>query len=128
MTNGEPSRSGYEYFQQGFAASEMRNYAEAKALYLRGAEKGDEHCMYWLGYMYASGLGVSPDYPEAQSWYKRAADHGYALAFYNIALLHIGGGPGMPRDCNNARGWFERAAAHGISVAQAWLAANPSCQ
>ena len=84
--------------------------------------------MYWLGYMYASGLGVSPDFPEAQSWYKKAADRGYALALYNIGLLYVGGGPGMSRDCNVARGWFEKAAARGVSVAQKWLSSNSSCQ
>jgi len=125
--HSEPARTGYEFFQLGYAASEMRNYAEAKSLYLRGAEKGDEHCMYWLGYMYASGLGVSPDFPEAQSWYKKAADRGYALALYNIGLLYVGGGPGMSRDCNVARGWFEKAAARGVSVAQKWLSSNSSC-
>jgi serine/threonine protein kinase len=127
---GEPetSRTGYEYFQQGFAASEMRNYAEARTLFSRGAEKGEEHCMYYLGHMYEYGLGVTRDYAQAESWYKRAADRGYRLAFYNVGLLHLGGGPGMPRDCNAARVWFEKAATHGISAAQTWLAANTSCQ
>jgi TPR repeat protein len=106
----------------------MHNYAEAKELYSRGAAKGEEHCMYYLGQMYEHGLGVSKDYGKAESWYIKAAEHGYPSALYNIGLLHLGGGAGMSRDCNTARSWFEKAAAHGSSAAQTWLAANQSCQ
>jgi hypothetical protein len=85
--------------------------------------------MNYLGQMYAEGKGVGRDYPEAQSWYNRAADRGYQKwALYSIGLLHLSGGPGMPQDCNTGRQWLQKAAAAGNSAAQQWLTDNPSCR
>jgi TPR repeat protein len=48
--------------------------------------------MYSMGYLYAEGLGVKPDYRLAQTWYQKSADHGKTIALYSIGLLHLGGG------------------------------------
>jgi serine/threonine protein kinase len=119
--------SGQEFFQRGYSASQLQNYAEAKKYYLLGADKGNADCMYWLGLLYAGGLGVQPDYGLAQTWYQKSADHGYKEALYGIGLLYLQGGPGVRRDCDAARRWFETAASRGSSSAQNWLKANRSC-
>jgi hypothetical protein len=119
--------SGQEFFQRGYSATQLQNYAEAKKLYLLGAEKGNADCMYWLGLLYAGGLGVQPDYGLAQTWYQKSADHGYKEGLYSIGLLYLQGGPGVKRDCDAARRWFEMAASRGSSSAQNWLKANRSC-
>jgi hypothetical protein len=121
----EAALSGYEFFQRGYAASEMHNYAEARSLYLRGAEKGDANCMYSLGILYSQGLGVAADYNTARSWYQKAAEHGNKTALYSIGLLYFEGGPGMPKDCGAAHQWLSQAVARGVSVAQSLL--NRSC-
>jgi serine/threonine protein kinase len=119
--------SGQEFFQRGYSATQQQNYAEAKKYYLLGAEKGNADCMYWLGLLYAGGLGVQADYGLAQTWYQKSADHGYKEALYGIGLLYLQGGPGIKRDCDAARRWFEMAASRGSSSAQSWLKANRPC-
>ncbi len=121
----EESLPGYEFFQRGYAAFQSHNYAEAKSLYMRGADKGDKNSMYWLGQLYAQGLGVAPDYNSARTWYQKAADHGNATALYSIGLLYFEGGPGMAKDCTLARQWLTKAVARGVTVAQSLL--NRSC-
>jgi tetratricopeptide (TPR) repeat protein len=118
---------GQDYFQRGYSAYQQQNYSEAISLYSRGADEGNADCMYSMGYLYAGGLGVKPDYRLAQTWYQKSADHGKIFALYNIGLLYLGGGAGVPRDCATARQWFEKAAAKGVSLARDWLTANPSC-
>jgi hypothetical protein len=81
--------------------------------------------MYWLGQLYAQGLGVAPDYNAARTWYQKAADHGNATALYSIGLLYFEGGPGMAKDCTLARQWLTKAVARGVTVAQSLL--NRSC-
>jgi hypothetical protein len=119
--------AGQDYFQRGYSAYQQQNYAEAISLYSRGSDEGNADCMYSMGYFYAEGLGVKPDYRLAQTWYQKSADHGKTFALYNIGLLYLGGGAGIPRDCATARQWFEKAAAKGVSLAGNWLKANPSC-
>ena len=120
-SQSEEALDGYEYFQRGYTAFQSHNYAEAKSLYLRGAEKGDSNSMYWLGQLYGRGLGVAPDYNAARVWYQKSADHGSAIAVYSIGLLYLEGGPGMARDCNLAREWLTKAVARGVSAAQSLL-------
>ncbi len=123
--DNEEALPGYEYFQRGYAAAESNNYAEARTLYLRGAEKGDKNCMYSLGNLYKQGLGVTPDYNAARLWYQKAAEHGYATGLYSIGLLYFEGGPGIAKDCTVAREWLTKAVKSGVSVAQSLL--NRSC-
>ena len=124
-SQSEETLDSYEYFQRGYNAFQSHNYAEAKSLYLRGAEKGDPNSMYWLGQLYARGLGVAPDYNAARVWYQKSADHGSAIAVYSIGLLYLEGGHGMAKDCNLAHEWLTRAVARGVSAAQPLL--NRSC-
>ena len=37
-----------------------------------------------LGLMYSQGKGVAQDYATAASWYRKAAEQGYASAQYNL--------------------------------------------
>lgn len=112
---------------QGNAAFRGQHYAEAKDLYERGAAKGDAECMYWLGQLYAEGLGVNSDYSLAQGWYQKSANQGYALALYSIGLLYLKGGPGIKQDSITACQWFRIAAEHDVASAKDWLTANRSC-
>jgi len=122
------SPSDIESYSAGYAAYQARSYVEALRLFRRCSDLGDQNCMYYLGKMYENGMGVSRDYQEAQSWYRKAANRGYSWALYSIGLLHMTGGPGIPQDCNVAREWFQKAAAAGNAGAQQWLGANPSCR
>ena len=41
-----------------------------------------------LGVLYQAGHGVKQDYEEAELWYRKAADAGFALAQYNLGRLY----------------------------------------
>ena len=125
--DGQPTLSGPEYFQRGYAAYTMQRFDEARSLYLQGAAKGDANSMYSLGMLYAEGAGVSRNFAEAQSWYEKSAAKGNVTALYSIGLLYLHDAPGRRRDCAAARQWLAKAAERGSTVAQKLLASDQSC-
>jgi TPR repeat protein len=64
-----------------------QNYAMARDLYFKSAQKGDLRGQYGLGLIYAGGLGVSPDYAEAEKWFRLAADQGMEAAKRSLAKI-----------------------------------------
>ena len=40
-----------------------------------------------LGGMYDNGHGVPQDYAQALTWYRKAADQGYAAAQFNLGSM-----------------------------------------
>lgn len=42
------------------------------------AERGDAKAQYMIGLAYYTGTGVPQDYKQAVSWYRKAAEQGYA--------------------------------------------------
>ncbi|MDP2602812.1 MAG: tetratricopeptide repeat protein [Deltaproteobacteria bacterium] len=67
-------------FEEGVAALNRGDHKTALAMFTKGANKGDARAQHILGVMYASGRGVSQDYNQAVSWYRKAAEQGYADA------------------------------------------------
>jgi TPR repeat protein len=55
---------------------------------------------------------------------RAAAEQGFALAQYNLALMMLQG-RGVTRDDGEAALWLERAAGQGLAVAEAKLALMP---
>jgi len=54
---------------------------------------------------YANGRGVSQSYAEAATWYRKAAEQGYARAQSNLGTLYSNG-QGVPQDYLLAYMWF----------------------
>ncbi len=52
------------------------------------AEQGDAVVQISLGWMYEKGQGVEQDYTKAVSWYRKAAEQGYAEAQFNLGLIY----------------------------------------
>jgi serine/threonine protein kinase len=116
-----PPSDGQDYFLQAYEAYQAQNYAQARSLYQRCAERGNAKCAYNLGNMYQQGLGGGADYGQARLWYEKAANHGYGYGLYSMGLLYFEGGPGLAKDCAIAHQWFEQEAARKIRDAQAML-------
>src|SRR5712692_1877137 len=53
--------------------------AQAVDVYRKAAEQGDADAQSNLGWAYANGRGVSPDYTQAAQWYRKAAELGNAF-------------------------------------------------
>jgi hypothetical protein len=70
-----------------------------------------------LGVMYDIGIGVPQDYKEAAKWYRKAAEHGHAVAQNNLGAMYEHG-EGVPQDYKEAAKWYRKAAEQGHAVAQ----------
>jgi hypothetical protein len=63
--------------------------------YLRAAQSGDDEAQFYLGALYAAGVGVPRSDREAFRWFSRAADQGHSHAMLLVADLYaIGRGVG----------------------------------
>ncbi len=75
------------------------------------------------GMQYERGSGVTADYAQAVTWYRKAAEAGYPPAEFALGRL-TETGHGVVRDDKAANDWYRRAAEHGFAEAQVQLAGN----
>ena len=71
--------------------------------------------------MYDQGQGVAQDYKQAVSWYRKAADQGFANAQTQLGLSYFLGG-GVIQDSKQARDWLVKAALQGDARAMFGMA------
>jgi TPR repeat protein len=62
--------------------------------------------------MYAKGQGVAQDYAEAATWYRKAAEQGYAPAQCKLGTMYSQG-HGVTQDYAEAMKWYRKAAEQG---------------
>lgn len=104
-------------FDDGKAAYDKGDYAQAIRIWRPMAEKGNARAQTNLGYLYAEGRGVTQDYREAVKWYRLAAAQGYADAQNNLGVMYANG-DGVTQDYREAVKWWRLAAAQGEANAQ----------
>ena len=78
----------------------------------RQAEQGDADAQGLLGFMYATGDGVSEDDAAAIRWFRLAAEQGHARAQRNLGVMYTNG-RGVPQDAAEAVRWNRLAAEQG---------------
>ena len=110
-------------FKDGIAAFEAREYQKALDLWLTLAEQGDVTSQMNVGEMYAKGLGVTRDTPEALKWFNKAAAQGSAAAEFNLGEIY-GFGHGIPVDHELSIKWYRKAAQQGHASARYKLGAK----
>jgi len=59
--------------------------------YLRAAQSGDDEAQFYLGALYAAGVGVPRSDQEAFRWFSRAANQGHSHAMLILAGLYATG-------------------------------------
>lgn len=111
-------------FEDGTAAYQRGDYAEAVRHYREAADQGLPAAMLLIGYMHENGLGLDRDLGEALFWYRKSAEAGEGMAMFNIGVFYRDG-RGVKADQKEAFRWFSRAAALGVpdaaySLAQAY--------
>jgi hypothetical protein len=72
--------------------------------------------------MYDQGQGVPQDYAEAEKWYRKATEQGYASAQSNLGVMYEQG-QGVPQDYAEAAKWYRKAAEQGNASAHGNLGA-----
>ncbi|HKW55038.1 MAG TPA: tetratricopeptide repeat protein [Stellaceae bacterium] len=76
------------------------------------AEKGDPVAQWQLGSRYDSGQGVPSDGAEAEKWYRRSADSGYAEAQNSLGSAYQ-----AEHRYADAVGWYQKGADQGHALA-----------
>jgi len=67
--------------------------------------------------MYANGEGVPKDASQAVTWYRKAAEQGYASAQFSLGFMYANG-EGVPKNASQAVTWYRKAAEQGDAKAQ----------
>ncbi len=67
--------------------------------------------------MYDKGQGVTRDYVVAVSWFRKAADQGFAAAQLSLGVMYENG-LGVAQHFMTAVSWYRRAADQGNTAAQ----------
>lgn len=109
-------------YEDGLAAQERGDYAQARTLLQQAADQGDAKAQFNLGRMYGLGQGGPADDAKAAVWFRRAADHGNAGAQFNLSLMYHNG-QGLSRNETQAARWRFAAANQGYASAQAAMGA-----
>ena len=105
-----PDASGSEYMKRLLGTDRQ---AGAEQWTLRLAARGSEQAQYNLGNMYEQGLGVRQDHAEAEGWWRKAAEQGYAEAQNSLGVSAMNRG-----EWSAAAGWYRKAAEQGNAMAQ----------
>ena len=67
-----------------------------------------------IGYMYSEGLGVAENGTEAVKWFRKAAEQGYSIAYYNMGLMYELGN-GVTKDMGEAVGGIGKRRMKGMN-------------
>ncbi len=117
--SGRPALADRAY-QQAMQEFRLGHHQEAVRLWTLSAAEGDPQSQFALGAVYTEGdtlAGVAPDYAQALSWYRKAADQGHAAAQFNLGIFYASG-QAVPRDMVEAARWWQLAALQGHVEAQ----------
>jgi len=83
------------------------------------AEQGGENAAYFLGTMYQTGSGVSPDCDKALKWTKKAALQGHTLAQSHLGMMYSKGcEEKVKENLFEAYYWTALAAKQGLQFAR----------
>ncbi len=102
-TASECSIRGGEY-----VAYDRADLQSALRIWMQAAEGGDVEAQTNVGEIYERGLGVSPNYEAAASWYQKAADKNHARALFNLGTMYEQG-LGVPKDSLKALNLYRQA-------------------
>jgi uncharacterized protein len=100
--------SDSDQLKQGADAYKNGNFSTAMKDLMPLADNGDATAQNYVGFMYDNGEGVSVDYVQAATWYRKAAEQGNEIAQHNLALLY-GKGLGVQQDWVQALKWINLA-------------------
>ena len=98
------------------------NQVEGESWLRRAGLAGDPEAAALVAEIYTRGDGkLPPNYAEAATWFRTAAELGHQHSARALGLLYLTG-TGVPRNPDEAAIWFRRAAEAGDETAKADLA------
>ena len=100
--------SGAEAAARAVQAIEAKNQHKALCWLRMGATRGDAAAEGMLAVFLYKGLGIPPDYPQAFTFAKRAANQGNYLGERGLSLMYANG-QGVAKDPLQAQFWGRKA-------------------
>ncbi len=98
-------------------SAERQSLTEARMS--RPSEPTDVAGQYKLALNYLQGSGgFEKSDAQAEKWFRKSADQGYALAQNSLGFMYEKGRGGLARDDVRAVHWYEKAADQGLALAQ----------
>lgn len=91
-----------------YVAYDRASYASSLKVWLPEAKAGDAKAQTYVGEMFEQGLGTTPDFAMAVSWYRKAAEQGYDRAQMNLGSMYERG-LGVEKNELEALNWFRKA-------------------
>ncbi|MDX1540944.1 MAG: caspase family protein, partial [Geminicoccaceae bacterium] len=92
-----------------YVAYDRADYQTALRVWMEPALTGDPEAQNYVGEILERGLGTPPNYVEAASWYRKAAEQGFGPAQINLGQLYEQG-LGVEKDPVVALNWYRKAA------------------
>lgn len=100
------------------AAQQTETDRNPMAEFWAKAVNGDAKAQMVVGNGFYWGVnGLSQDYEQAASWFKKSADQGYAVAQYNLGICYAKG-QGVVSNAADAVVWYRKAAEQNYPQAQ----------
>ena len=106
----------YNIFVTRAREGEPKDYDAALSWFQKAHDGGNRGATYFLGKMYATGVGVQKDSRAAERMFLKCADED-VRAQYEIGLLYFRD-EDIPRDLERSAKWMLRAANNGHAEAQ----------
>lgn len=95
-----------------YVAYDRASYATSLKVWLPEAKAGNPTAQTYVGEMFEQGLGTTPDYETAVTWYRKAADQGYSRAQMNLGAMYERG-LGVEQNELEALNWYRKATGMG---------------
>lgn len=83
----------------------------------RQTDLSNAEILAWMGYCYRFGCGVSRDYVQAFTWFKKSAEGGYAWSMGELGHCYYLG-RGTAKNYSSALTWYRRGAEGGDAASQ----------
>ncbi len=107
----------YAGFDEGVSAFLKGDYQTSFKELNPLAGKGNADAQYYLANMYFDGKGVTQDYKQAVSLFRKAAEQEHVGAQTLLAIMYFDG-KGVTQDYKQAFHWYKKAAELGEEKAQ----------
>ena len=101
-------------FQAGIEAIKSGDYGEAFNHLFALAKEGIPEALYYMGWLYANGIGARVDVPTAVYWWKKAAASNHAASQFSLGMVYLtGDGKTIRKNVPEAISWHMRSARNG---------------
>ncbi len=91
-----------------FTAYDRANINTALSVWLDSASQGDAQAQYYVGEIYEKGMGQTPNYAAAITWYTLSANQNYTPAIMSLGRLYEAG-LGVEKDLVAAMNYYRKA-------------------